>query len=154
MNFKIFPLLLLLAFAGCDSLSRELARILPEKGAGGGSQLNPDEDSQFIDPTTIGNNSQESSPLEMPIGGDSGSMYGDPTQNPDYQAMMQQTDDIGIDPGQQMGAFGGEGEYAAAMTIDEPDTGSTNIDPATQYQMEVGEFEIPDSSQGVDVSSQ
>lgn len=154
MYLKTLAIFLLIFLTGCDSIGRQIAQLLPDNKDGASTNLDPNNDTTFVDPTLIGNNKKTTAPIEMTIGGETGAMYGDPTQNPEYREMMQRTDEIGEDPGQQMGAFVGQGEYAAAMTIDEPDTGSTNIDPAAQYQMEVGEFEIPDGGEGADLASQ
>ena len=154
MNFKPLIILLLLCTAGCEPIGKQLARFLPARQEGVASRLNEAEDGQFIDPTTIGRNQNTTNPSNMSIGAEEGSVHGDPTQDPDYQAMMQTTGDIGPDPGQQMGAFVGQSEYAAAMTIDEGDTSQTDNDLAGEYTMQVGEFAIPDTSEGADVTSQ
>lgn len=154
MKLRLIPLLLIILVSGCDSVGRHLATLLPEKDGGSKSKLDASQDGNFIDPTQIGGDPSASGPANMPIGNEPSSLYGDPTQDGEYQQMMQDTADIGMDPGQAMGAFVGEAEYAEAMTLDEPDTGAANIDPASEYQLEVGEFAIPDTSEGADVTSQ
>ena len=154
MKFKPLIILILLCTAGCEPIGKQLSLFLPERQEGLASRLNEAEDGHFIDPTTIGQNLGTTNPSNMSIGAEEGSVHGDPTQDPDYQAMMQTTGDIGTDPGQQMGVFVGQSEYAAAMTIDEGDSSQTENDLAAEYTMEVGEFAIPDTSEGADVTSQ
>lgn len=154
MNLNPLIILLLICTAGCEPIGKQLALYLPERQGSDASRLNKAEDGKFIDPTTIGRNQDLPAEANMSIGAGEGSGHGDPTQNPDYQEMMQSTGDLGPDPGQQMGAFTGQSEYAAAMTIDESDTSETNNDLAGEYTMQVGEFAIPDTSEGTDVTSQ
>ena len=153
MKLRLIPLLLIILVSGCDSVGRHPATLLPEKDGGSKSKLDASRDGNFIDPTQIGGDPSASGPANMPIGNEQSSLYGDPNQDGEYQQMMQDTADIGMDP-QAMGAFVGEADYADAMTLDEPDTGAANIDPASEYQLEVGEFAIPDTSEGADVTSQ
>ena len=154
MKLRLIPLLLIILVSGCDSVGRHLATLLPEKDGGSKNKLDASQDGNFIDPTQIGGDPSASGPANMPIGNEQSSLYGDPTQGGEYQQMMQDTADIGMDPGQAMGAFVGEAEYAEAMSLDEPNTGAANMDPASEYQLEVGEFAIPDTSEGADVTSQ
>ena len=154
MKLKVLAVTLITVLCGCDSVGRHLATILPEKQSENQSALDPSQDGQFIDLTQLGESQSVEPRGNMPIGNQDFSQYGDPTQSGEYQQMMQDTEELGMDPGQAMGAFVGDAEYAEAMTLDEPDTGNANIDPASEYQLEVGEFAIPDTSEGADVTSQ
>jgi len=154
MKLNVLALTLITVSCGCDSVGRHLATILPEEQSQSNSRLDASQDGQFIDPTQIGEKQPTGPPTDMPIGNQDSFQYGDPSQSNEYQQMIQDTEGMGIDPGQAMGAFVGDAEYAEAMTLDEPDTANANIDPASEYQSEVGQFSIPDSSEGADVTSQ
>ena len=154
MKLNALALTVISFLCGCDSVGRHLATVLPERQSPNNSRLDASQADQFIDPTQIGANQSSDNPGNTPIGNQDFAQHGDPTQSGEYQQMMQDTEDFGMDPGQAMGAFVGDADYAEAMTLDEPDTGNANIDPASEYKLEVGEFAIPDASEGGDVTSQ
>jgi len=154
LNFKLVFVISLICVTGCDQLGKRIANYLPEREEGTPSHLNSAEDGQFVDPTTI-RPSQDLAPnSNMSATTESEGLYGDPSQSSDYQAMMETTQDLGEDPGQAMGAYVGNPEYAEAMTIDEGSIGDSSNDLVGEYTAQFGEFAMPDTSQGADVTSQ
>ena len=154
MKIKLVLVLSLICITGCDQIGKQLAHYLPELEKGSPSRLNEEEDGKFVDPTTIRPKQQLSPDANMLNADQSEASYGDPSQSSDYRAMMESTQDLGEDPGQAMSAFVGNPEYAEAMTLDEDDVAANNTDLAGEYTAQVGEFAIPDTSQGTDVTSQ
>ena len=63
-------------------------------------------------------------------------------------------EDPAMYPSQGMAAFAGEGEYSEAMQIDEADLSESVNDPTSEYHQEIGNFSMPESSEGSDVTSQ
>ena len=146
---------LVLGLTGCDTVGKYVATILPENGTQTAtSKLAPGDDGEFIDPTQIGTQPNSGTPRDLPIGNNATELYQDPTQSSAYKQMMGALEDPTMDPGQEMGAFAGEGEYSAAMAIDEFDLSEGVSDPTSQYQQQIGNFSIPETSEGGDVTSQ
>ncbi len=156
MKFYAFILAsLLLGLTGCDSVGKYLATVLPDKSNRADTpNLAPADDGQFVDPTQIGSQTNNATPQDLPIGNNNAELYQDPTQNSEYMEMIGGLEDPSMDPSQVMGAFAGEGEYSEAMTIDESDLSEGINDPTSEYQQQIGEFSISDSSEGGDVTSQ
>ena len=153
--YKYLLATLALGLTGCDSVGEYVATILPEKvRQADTTKLASGDDGVFIDPTQIGTQPNNATQQDLPIGNNATELYQDPTQSSDYQEMIGALDDPSMDPGQGMGAFAGQGEYSKAMTIDESDISEGVRDPTSEYQQQIGEFSIPDTSEGGDVTSQ
>ena len=151
MKYHILFMFMFSALAGCDSAGQYLATILPEKAIS--SSLDESQDGQFVDPTQIGEAEQQYAG-KMPIGNPAFSNHGDPTANSEYAQMTAGMEEPNMDPGQQIGAFVGEGEYSKAMTLDANDLNEGSNDPTSEYQGQFGEFELPDTINGSDPTQQ